>query len=67
VEVKETHYLYTHIKKYLLGTSVGVSVAPGVANIPIIGLVAAVWVTMFIGNQGAEMGGGMAEGLSKNH
>ena len=67
MEVKETHCLYTHIKKYLLGTSVGVSVAPGVANIPIVGWVAADWVTMFIGNQGAEMGGGTAEGLSKNY
>ena len=54
-----------HIKKYLLGISV--SVAPGVANIPIIGWVATVWVTMFIGNQGAEIGGGTAGGLSKNH
>ena len=60
MEVKETHHLYTHIKKYLLGASVGVSVAPGVANIPTTGRIAAVWVTMFIGNQCAEIVGGMA-------
>ena len=37
----------------LVGSSVGASVAPSVANIPIIGWVAAGWVTMFSGNQGA--------------
>ena len=36
-------------------------VAPGVANISIIGL-----VKMFSGTQGAEIGGGMVEDLSKN-
>ena len=35
----------------LVGSSVGASVAPSVANIPIIGWVAAGWVTMFSGNQ----------------
>ena len=50
----------------LVGSSVGASVAPSVANIPIIGWVAAGWVTMFSGNQGAEIGGGMAEDLNKN-
>ena len=50
----------------LVGSSVGASVAPSVANIPIIGWVAAGWVTMFSGNQGAEIGGQMAEDLNKN-
>ena len=50
----------------LVGSSVGASVAPSVANIPIIGWVAAGWVAMFSGNQGAEIGGGMAEDLNKN-
>ena len=50
----------------LVGSSVGASVAPSVANIHIIGWVAAGWVTMFSGNQGAEIGGGMAEDLNKN-
>ena len=50
----------------LVGSSVGASVAPSVTNIPIIGWVAAGWVTMFSGNQGAEIGGGMAEDLNKN-
>ena len=50
----------------LVGSSVGASVAPTVANIPIIGWVAAGWVTMFSGNQGAEIGGQMAEDLNKD-
>ena len=50
----------------LVGSSVGASVAPSVANIPIIGWVAAGWVTMFSGNQGAEIGGNMAEDLNSN-
>ena len=50
----------------LVGSSVGASVAPSVANIPIIGWVAAGWVTMFSGNQGAEIGGQMAEDLNSN-
>ena len=50
----------------LVGSSVGASVAPSVANIPIIGWVAAGWVTMFSGNQGAEIGGCMGEDLNKN-
>ena len=54
--------LYTDIKKYLLGASV----APSVANVPIIGWVAAGCVTIFSGNQGTEIGGGMAEDLNKN-
>ena len=53
--------LYIGIKTYLLGASVAARFAPGVANIPIIGL-----VKMFGGNQGAEIGGGMLVDLSKN-
>ena len=58
--------LYTDIKKYLLGASVGPSVAPSVANVPIVGWVAAGWVAMFTSNQGAEIGGSMAEVLNEN-
>ena len=61
VEVRDPIDLYTDIKKYLLGASVGARVVPGVTNIPIIGL-----VKMFSGNQGAEIGGCMVEDLSKN-
>ena len=50
----------------LVGSSVGASAAPTLANIPYIGWVAAGWVTMFSGNQGAEIGGQMAEDLNKN-
>ena len=50
----------------LVGSSIGANLAPSVASIPIIGWVAAGWVTMFSGNQGAEIGGGMAEDLNKN-
>ena len=50
----------------LVGTSVGASAAPALANIPYIGWVASGWVAMFGGNQGAEIGGNMAEGLNKN-
>ena len=50
----------------LVGSSVGASVAPSVANIPIIGWVAAGWVTMFSGNQGADIGGSMAESMSED-
>ena len=50
----------------LVGSSVGASAAPTLANIPYIGWVAAGWVTMFSGNQGAEIGGTMAEDLNKD-
>ena len=50
----------------LVGTSVGASAAPALTNIPYIGWVAAGWVAMFGGNQGAEIGGNMAEDLNKN-
>jgi len=50
----------------LVGSSVGAAAAPALANIPFVGWVAAGWVTMFSGNQGAEIGGSMAEDLNKN-
>ena len=50
----------------LVGSSIGASAAPALSNIPFIGWVAAGWVTMFSGNQGAEIGGQMAEDLNKN-
>ena len=50
----------------LVGSSVGAAAAPTLANIPFVGWVAAGWVTMFSGNQGAEIGGSMAEDLNKN-
>ena len=49
----------------LVGSSIGASAAPSLANIPYVGWVAAGWVTMFGGNQGADIGGQMAEDLSK--
>ena len=50
----------------LVGTSIGASAAPSLSSIPYIGWVAAGWVAMFGGNQGAEIGGNMAEDLNKN-
>ena len=50
----------------LVGTSIGASAAPTLSTIPFIGWVAAGWVAMFGGNQGAEIGGSMAEDLNKN-
>ena len=50
----------------LVGSSIGTAAAPALSNIPFVGWVAAGWVTMFSGNQGAEIGGGMAEDLNKN-
>ena len=50
----------------LVGTSVGASAAPALSGIPFVGWVAAGWVTMFSGNQGAEIGGSMAESMSKD-
>ena len=45
----------------LVGTAIGASAAPAVSGIPFIGWVAAGWVAMFGGNQGADIGGNMAE------
>ena len=50
----------------LVGTSVGAAAAPSLASIPFVGWVAAGWVAMFGGNQGAEIGGNMAEEMSKD-
>ena len=50
----------------LVGTSVGAAAAPAVSGIPFIGWVAAGWIAMFGGDQGANIGGGMAEDLNKN-
>ena len=50
----------------LVGTSIGAAAAPTVSTIPFVGWVVAGWVAMFSGNQGAEIGGGMAEDLNKN-
>ena len=50
----------------LVGTSIGASAAPTVSSIPFVGWVAAGWVAMFGGEQGAELGGNLAEDLNKN-
>ena len=50
----------------LVGTSIGASAAPTLSTIPFVGWVAAGWVAMFGGNQGADIGGNMAENLNKN-
>ena len=50
----------------LVGTSIGAAAAPTVSSIPFVGWVVAGWVAMFGGNQGAEIGGNMAEDLNKN-
>ena len=50
----------------LVGTSIGASAAPSLSTIPFVGWVAAGWVAMFGGNQGADIGGNMAEDLNKN-
>ena len=50
----------------IVGTSVGAAAAPALSGVPFIGWVAAGWVAMFGGNQGADIGANMAEGLNKN-
>ena len=50
----------------LVGTSVGAAAAPAVSGIPFVGWLAAGWVAMFGGNQGAELGGNMASELNEN-
>ena len=47
----------------MVGSGLGATVAPSVASIPIVGWLAAGWVTMFGGDQGAELGGDMAESM----
>ena len=48
----------------LVGTSVGAAAAPAVSGIPFVGWLAAGWVAMFGGNQGAEIGGNMVSELN---
>ena len=50
----------------LVGTSIAAAAAPSLSSIPFVGWVAAGWVAMFGGNQGADIGGGMAEDMSKD-
>ena len=50
----------------LVGSSVGTAAAPALSGIPFVGWVAAGWVTMFSGNQGADIGGSMAESMSED-
>ena len=50
----------------LVGTSVGAAAAPTLSTIPFVGWGAAGWVAMFGGEQGAEIGGNMAEDMNKN-
>ena len=50
----------------LVGSSVGAAAAPTLSGIPFVGWLAAGWVTMFGGDQGAEIGGNMAKDLNKN-
>ena len=50
----------------IVGTSGGAAAAPTLSSIPFVGWVAAGWVAMFSGNQGANIGGGMAENLNQN-
>ena len=50
----------------LVGTSIGAAAAPSLSSIPFVGWVAAGWVAMFGGNQGADIGGNMAENLNKD-
>ncbi len=50
----------------VVGTSIGAAAAPTLSSIPFVGWVAAGWVAMFGGNQGADLGGSMAEEMSKN-
>ena len=50
----------------VVGTSIGAAAAPSLSTIPFVGWVAAGWVAMFGGEQGAQIGGNMAEDLNKN-
>ena len=50
----------------VVGTSICAAAAPSLSTIPFVGWVAAGWVAMFGGNQGAEIGGNMAEDMNKN-
>ena len=50
----------------VVGTSIGAAAAPTLSSIPFVGWLAAGWVAMFGGNQGADIGGNMAEEMSKD-
>ena len=50
----------------VVGTSIGAAAAPTLSSIPFVAWVAAGWVAMFGGNQGADIGGNMAEEMSKD-
>jgi len=50
----------------LVGSGVGAAVAPSVTGIPIVGWLAAGWVTMFGSKQGSNIGGEMAKSLSEH-
>ena len=50
----------------VVGTSIGAAAAPSLSTIPFVGWVAAGWVAMFGGIQCAEIGGNMAEDMSKD-
>ena len=50
----------------VVGTSIGAAAAPTLSSIPFVGWVAAGWGAMFGGNQGADIGGNMAEEMSKD-
>ena len=50
----------------VVGTSIGAAAAPTLSSIPFVGWVAAGWVAMFGGNQGADICGNMAEEMSKD-
>ena len=50
----------------VVGTSIGAAAAPSLSTRPFVGWVAAGWVAMFGCNQGAEIGGNMAEEMSKD-
>ena len=49
----------------VVGTSVGTAAAPALSGIPFVGWLAAGWVAMFGGNQGADVGGDMAKSMTE--
>tara|TARA_Y100001938_G_scaffold38830_1_gene53768 strand:- start:122 stop:658 length:537 start_codon:yes stop_codon:yes gene_type:complete len=48
----------------LVGASIGAKAAPTVSQIPIVGWLAAGWVTMFGANKGGEVGGEIAKSFN---
>ena len=47
-------------------TSIGAAAAPTLSTIPFVGWLAAGWVAMFGGEQGADIGGSMVQDLNDN-